>query len=134
MSDHPPVKDEGESIPFFPNHFITEAKVVLGIVILVVIIGTIGLFAPVGVEEPADPLNTPEHVKPEWYFLALYQLLKFVPETLGVTALVLAVIFVFIWPFIDHKKETTTKTRKIRFIIAITGVIIYIALTIWGGM
>lgn len=134
MSDIKPVKDEGETIPFYPDHVITEAKVVLGIVILAVIIGIIGLFAPIGVEEAADPLNTPAHVKPEWYFLALYQLLKFVPETLGVVAIVLAVVIVALWPFIDRKKETTTKATKIRFILTVIGVIVFIGLTIWGGM
>lgn len=134
MSNIQPVKDEGETIPFFPDHVITEAKVVLGIMILVIIIGIIGSFAPVGVEEPADPLNTPAHVKPEWYFLALYQMLKFVPETFGVVSIVLAVIVVALWPFIDRKKETTTKARNIRFVITIIGVIVVIAMTIWGGM
>ncbi|NMC14079.1 MAG: hypothetical protein GYA34_14500 [Chloroflexi bacterium] len=134
MSDISPVKDEGETIPFFPDHVITEAKVVLGILALVVIIGIIGMFAPVGVEEPADPLNTPAHVKPEWYFLALYQILKFVPETVGVLIPVLGVILVALWPFIDRKKETNTKARNIRFVITIIFVIFFIAMTIWGGM
>lgn len=134
MSDISPVKDEGETIPFFPDHVITEAKVVLGILALVVIIGIIGMFAPVGVEEPADPLNTPAHVKPEWYFLALYQILKFVPETVGVLIPVLGVILVALWPFIDRKKETNTKARNIRFVITIIFVFFFIAMTIWGGM
>lgn len=134
MSDIKPVKDEGETIPFYPDHVITEAKVVLGIMILVIIIGIIGSFAPVGVEEPANPLLTPAHVKPEWYFLALYQLLKFVPETAGVVSIVLAVVIVALWPFIDRKKETTTKARNIRFVITIIGVIVVVAMTIWGGM
>lgn len=134
MSDISPAKDDEETIPFYPDHVITEAKVVLGIVILVVIIGIIGMFAPVGVEEPADPLNTPAHVKPEWYFLALYQILKFVPETVGVLIPVLGVIIVALWPFIDRKKETNTKARNIRFVFTIIFVIFFIAMTIWGGM
>jgi len=134
MSDIKPVQGEGETIPFYPDHVITEAKVVLGIVILAVIIGVIGMFAPVGVEEAADPLNTPAHVKPEWYFLALYQLLKFVPETFGVVSIVLAVVVVALWPFIDRKKETTPKAIKIRFVLTVIGVIVFIGMTIWGGM
>jgi cytochrome b6-f complex subunit 4 len=135
MSDIKPVKNhEGDSVPFYPDHVITEAKVVLGILILVIIIGIIGTFAPVGVEAPADPLNTPAHVKPEWYFIALYQLLKFVPKTTGVLIPVIGVMIVAIWPFLDRKKETTTKARNIRFVITVIGVIVVIAMTIWGEM
>lgn len=134
MSDIKPVTDEGETIPFYPDHVITEAKVVLGIVILAIIIGIVAIFAPVGVEEAADPMNTPAHVKPEWYFLALYQLLKFVPETIGVVSIVVAAAIVAIWPFLDRKKETTTKPTKVRFILTVIGVIVFIAMTIWGGM
>jgi quinol-cytochrome oxidoreductase complex cytochrome b subunit len=134
MTDIKPVKDEGDTIPFYPDHVITEAKVVLGIVILAFIIGIIGTFAPVGVEEPANPLLTPAHVKPEWYFLALYQMLKYVPQTFGVVSIVLAVVIAALWPFIDRKKETTTKARNIRFVITVIGVIVVIGMTIWGGM
>lgn len=134
MSDIKPVIDEGETIPFYPDHVITEAKVVLGIVVLAIIIGIIAIFAPVGVEEAADPMVTPAHVKPEWYFLALYQLLKFVPETTGVVSIVVAAAIVAIWPFIDRKKETTTKPTKVRFILTVIGVIVFVAMTIWGGM
>ena len=57
---------------------------VAGIVFVALIFGVLGLLLPVGIGEPADPLNTPAHVKPEWYFLALYQLLKYIPKVAGV--------------------------------------------------
>ena len=60
-----------DSIPFFPDHVLTEFRVVLGILALVVLIGLAGMLKPVGIGDPADPLNTPTHVKPEWYFLGL---------------------------------------------------------------
>ncbi len=132
MSDNKPVKDEGESIPFYPDHVITEAKVVVGIVILAIIIGIIGMISPVGLDTPADPLNTPLHVKPEWYFLALYQLLKFIPKTTGVLIPVIGVMIVAIWPFLDRKIETTKKPQRIRLIITVIGLIVIIAMTIWG--
>ena len=59
---------EDESIPFYPDHVKTEFYVTLGILVLVFIVGILGLSIPVGLGAPADPLNTPEHVKPEWYF------------------------------------------------------------------
>lgn len=121
-----------ESIPFFPDHVKTEALVVLGIIIIAVIIGVLGMIAPVGIGDPADPMNTPLHVKPEWYFLALYQLLKFVPKTIGVLIPIFLVLIVALWPFINPHKETTRKPIMIRLIVVIIGLIILIALTIWG--
>jgi len=121
-----------ESVPFYPDHLALEAKVALGVGILVVIIGIIGLFIPVGVGAPADPMDTPAHIKPEWYFLSLYQLLRFIPKTLGATAPVVAVLLIMVWPFLDRKPDQTTKTRQIRFWFSLVAVIIIIALTIWG--
>jgi quinol-cytochrome oxidoreductase complex cytochrome b subunit len=77
-------------------------------------------------------MDTPAHIKPEWYFLSLYQLLRYIPETLGATLPVLLVILLLIWPFLDTKPDITKKTQKIRFWVSLVGVIILIALTIWG--
>lgn len=124
--------NQDKSVPFYPDHVALEAKVALGVVILVVIFGVIGLFIPVGLGAPADPMDTPAHIKPEWYFLALYQLLRFIPKTIGATSPVVAVILLMIWPFLDHKPDTTEKTTRRRFWFSLVAVIIIIALTIWG--
>jgi quinol-cytochrome oxidoreductase complex cytochrome b subunit len=87
----------------------------------------------VGIGDPADPMNTPAHVKPEWYFLSLYQLLKFIPKTIGAVLPVILVGLITIWPFIDRKPDTSPRIRRIRFIFAAIGVIVIIALTIWGA-
>ena len=81
-------KQEENSVPFYPDHLALEAKVALGFTILVVIIGVIGLFYPIGLGIPADPMDTPLHTKPEWYFLFLYQLLRYIPKTIGALILV----------------------------------------------
>lgn len=130
---------EKDSVPFFPHHFMTEVKVVIGIVTLAILVGALGMLFPVGLQAPADPLDTPLHVKPEWYFLALYQLLKFVPPSIlgiegpmfAVTLMVVAVLVVTIWPFLD-RKEDSKKAMRNRAIITVVGVILAIALTIWG--
>jgi len=132
-------EQEKDSIPFYPDHIRTEFYVVIGILVLVVIFGVLGMLFPVGLQAPADPLNTPLHVKPEWYFLALYQILKYVPpQILGiegpifaVVTILLAVLAVVFWPFLD-KKEDSRKAVRVRFILTIIGVIIAIAMTIWG--
>ncbi len=124
--------NEEKSVPFYPDHVALEAKVALGLIILVVIIGVIGLFAPVGLGAPADAMDTPSHIKPEWYFLALYQLLRYIPETIGATSPVLAIVLLLIWPFLDQKPDRSKKTTKIRFWLSLVAVVIIIALTIWG--
>ena len=130
---------EKESVPFFPNHFMTEFYVVIGIVALAILIGAVGMLSPVGLQAPADPLNTPLHVKPEWYFLALYQLLKYVPPSIlgingpmfAVVGILLAVLVVTIWPFLD-KKEDSKKAMRTRAIGVAVFVALAIVLTIWG--
>ena len=134
---HP--EQEKDSVPFFPHHFMTEFYVVVGIVVLAIIVGALGMLFPVGLQPPADPLDTPLHVKPEWYFLALYQLLKYVPSTvlgiegpmLAVSMMAVAVLAVVIWPFLDRKQDSK-KAMRTRAIITVVGVILAIALTIWG--
>ena len=126
------LSEQEETIPFYPDHVKTEFYVVIGMTVVVMIIAFISLFFPVGLEEPADPMNTPLHVKPEWYFLALYQLLRFIPKTTGAVAPVLAVILILLWPFIDHKADKSKKAYRIRGAVAAIASIILIALTIWG--
>jgi len=132
-------EQEKDSIPFYPDHVRTEFYVVIGIMVLVIIFGILGTLHPLGLQAPADSLDTPLHVKPEWYFLALYQLLKYIPPQVlgidgpvfGVVAILLFVLAVVFWPFLDIK-EDTKKAMRIRSIVIIIGVIILIAMTIWG--
>lgn len=131
MSDIETARKE-DSIPFFPDHVSTEAKVTVGILVIIVIFGILGFLFPIGLGDPADPLNTPEHVKPEWYFLALYQLLKYIPKTIGAVLPVIAIAIITIWPFIDHKKDISRRTLYYRFILVIFGLILLIVMTIWG--
>jgi cytochrome b6-f complex subunit 4 len=129
-----------DTIPFFPDHVKIEFYVVLGILGLVLIIAIAGLIKPVGLGEPADPLNTPLHVKPEWYFLSLYQILKKIPsmvvgiqgKTLGVAFPILLLALVFLWPFIDSKPDSSRRIYWVRLAFSIFAVILIIALTIWG--
>ena len=120
-----------ETIPFYPDHLNTEIRVVWILVGLAFIIGLIALFSPVGLEEPADPMVTPEHVKPEWYFLSLYQLLKYIPKTVGVLLPIIGLIVVFVWPFLD-KKSDSKKQRQIRLIGSTAFVVVLIIMTLWG--
>jgi cytochrome b6-f complex subunit 4 len=124
--------EEQDSIPFYPDHVRSEVRVVIGIMAIVLVIGVLGLISPIGIGDPADPMNTPSHVKPEWYFLGLYQLLKYIPKTIGAVVPVIAVLLLFLWPFIDRKPASSKRVQRVRLIVVIVGLIVIIALTIWG--
>jgi cytochrome b6-f complex subunit 4 len=120
------------SVPFYPDHVSLEAKVVIGVSVVSLLVGLIGLFAPVGLGDPADPMNTPAHVKPEWYFLGLYQLLKYISKTAGAVLPILGVLVITFWPFIDRKPDKSRKSYRRRAIGVAVFMIVLIAMTIWG--
>ncbi|MFC2042639.1 hypothetical protein ACFLUA_00585 [Chloroflexota bacterium] len=125
-----PNKDD--TIPFYPDHVLTEFWVAVGLLVIIIIIGLIGMFSPVGIGDPADPMDTPAHVKPEWYFLALYQLLKFIPKNAGAVGPVIALILLTVLPFIDSKPDKSKKSQRIRLYTVLVLLVVSIALTIWG--
>ena len=127
-------KQAEQPIRFYPDHVLTEAKVG-GVLILIILgIGALGLLLPVGLGSPADPMNTPEHIKPEWYFLALYQVLKFIPKTAGVLLPIIGTLFLFALPFLDRRPEDNARGIKVRAIIATTAIALVAILTIWGEL
>ena len=125
-------KQEDNSVPFYPDHLKLEAKVALGVGVLVILTGVLGLFFPLGLGAPADPMDTPLHIKPEWYFLFLYQLLRFIPKTAGAIAPVIMVLLLALLPILDSKPDQTKKPIRLRILVSVVVLIIIIALTIWG--
>jgi cytochrome b6-f complex subunit 4 len=125
---------QDESVPFYPDHVRQEARVGLVLLLIVCLVGVVGLFFPVGLEPPADPMNTPVDVRPEWYFLFLYQLLKFIPKTIGALVPVLAVVLLILWPFLDRRPRSPQTARRIRIGITLVVLAAVIGLTIWEGI
>jgi quinol-cytochrome oxidoreductase complex cytochrome b subunit len=125
-------EEKRETIPFYPEHVRSELKVIGGLLLLMAILGVVGLVAPLGLGPPADPLDTPAHVKPEWYFLALYQLLKYIPKTTGVVLPLLGVGVLLFWPFLARRSGTTERDLRRRGVALGILVLVFIVLTIWG--
>lgn len=122
-------QEEEELLPFFPNYVLDEViawYVMLGLLIILASI------FPVGLEERADPLRTPPHIKPEWYFLSLYQALKFVPRTVGILAPMVGLVLLFFLPFIDRNPEVEPRKRVVAVFVALVVLAGIIGLTIWG--
>jgi quinol-cytochrome oxidoreductase complex cytochrome b subunit len=122
---------KAETIPFYPDHVRTEALVAFGVLAVLVGIGVLGMLFPVGLEAPADPLVTPVHTKPEWYFLFLYQILKLVPKTIGAILPFVGIFLLILWPFLDRWQESA-RTRRVRGIASVIILLAIVALTVWG--
>ena len=134
---HPEYPEE-DTIPFFPNYIILE--VIAGFVVLAALIVLVSLL-PVGLEEKADPLNTPQHIKPEWYFLWIYQFIKLPSLVLGpglaaglagIFIPAIGIVFLIFLPFLDRKPERHPRKRKVAMAVTAAILAILVALSIWG--
>nr|YP_010613983.1 cytochrome b [Athyma orientalis]WAS08729.1 cytochrome b [Athyma orientalis] len=96
-----------DKIPFHP--FFTF-KDLIGFIILISILTFLSLINPYLLGDPdnfipANPLVTPIHIQPEWYFLFAYAILRSIPNKLGgVIALVMSILILIILPFTFNKK------------------------------
>lgn len=129
MSD---ISEEEKTIPFFPDHIKTEAVVAVVIVIIAIAVGILGQVNPIGMEDPADPMTTPAHTKPEWYFLFLYEVLKYVPKWVGSIIPFLGLLLLAFWPFLDRKQNSKVGKRNRTILVAITLAVILL-LTVIGA-
>ena len=120
-------------VPFYPVHVAKEGVVA---VLLLAVLVTLSVVAPWGIGEPADPLSTPEHIKPEWSFLPSYQLLKYFEGPYGAVVGILACsvpfILLIVWPFLDRGKERHPKKRPVAVGIGLLGVVAALFLGVLG--
>jgi quinol-cytochrome oxidoreductase complex cytochrome b subunit len=133
-----PEYPEKDTIPFFPNYIILE--VIVSFLLLAALIVLASLL-PVGLEEKADPFSTPEHIKPEWYFLWIYQFIKLPSLVLGpgmaaglagILIPAIGIVLLIILPFLDRKPERRPLTRKVAMVVTAVILAILVALSIWG--
>jgi quinol-cytochrome oxidoreductase complex cytochrome b subunit len=115
--------------PFFPDYLLDE--LIAWYVILAALVVLASIF-PAGLEAKADPLLTPAHIKPEWYFLGVYELLKHVPRIVGVLTPIILVFVVVILPLLDRNPEVRARRRPIALICATVVLVGLVGLTIWG--
>jgi len=100
-------------IPFWPVHMAKEACVAM---LVFALLFTLASLAPWEIGKPANPLETPEGIKPEWYFLPTYQLLKYfsghVGKVVGIMVSGVPFILMFLWPFIERGPGRRPGRRK----------------------
>jgi ubiquinol-cytochrome c reductase cytochrome b subunit len=107
------VKGPADTVPFHPYY---TAKDSVGMVVYFIVFACLVFFAPNYLGDPANyipanPMVTPTHIVPEWYFLPYYAILRAVPDKLGGVLLMFGSILVwFILPWLD-----TSPVRSMRF-------------------
>lgn len=127
--------------PFFPDHVILQVVQMLLVVAVLVVLATL---LPAPMEPKADPFSTPEHIKPEWYFLASYQFLKvaeklgvlgaWAPKAVGVMGQGIALLVLVLLPFLDRGKERHPFRRARVMALGLLFILIFAALTLWGHL
>nr|ACO87622.1 cytochrome b [Eremias persica] len=110
------LNSNSDKIPFHPYYSYKDA---LGALMMLFCLLYLALFSPnlLGDPEnfsPANPLVTPPHIKPEWYFLFAYAILRSIPNKLGgVLALLFSILVLLILPLTHTSKQRTLMFRPI---------------------
>nr|QLL22707.1 cytochrome b [Crocidura shantungensis] len=108
------LNSDTDKFPFHPYYTIKD---IMGAVIMISPLSSLVLFSPDMLGDPdnyipANPLNTPPHIKPEWYFLFAYAILRSIPNKLGgVLALVLSILILMIIPLLHTAKQRSMMFR-----------------------
>nr|AAY21942.1 cytochrome b [Regulus teneriffae] len=129
------IPSDCDKIPFHPYY---STKDFLGFLLMFVPLAALALFLPnlLGDPEnftPANPLATPPHIKPEWYFLFAYAILRSIPNKLGgVLALAASVLVLFLMPLLHTSKLRSMTFRPLSQILFWTLVANLLILT-WVG-
>lgn len=121
--------EEGQGIPFFPHHVLKEGVIFC---VMIAALVTLIILWPVELGEKADPYVTPEGIKPEWYFLPTYQLLKYFPKLLGILVSFIPPLVLLLWPFLDRSPERHPKKRPIAVTVGIVALVLAIVFGIVG--
>jgi ubiquinol-cytochrome c reductase cytochrome b subunit len=119
-----------DGIPFHPYYTVKD---IVGVIVFLIIFFLVlfyipefgGLFLEHANFVPANPLKTPEHIAPVWYFTPYYSILRAVPSIQGsafpgVVAMGLSIVFLFLLPWLDRSPVKSIRYRGPLFKIALT--------------
>ena len=115
-----------DGIPFHPYYTVKD---IVGIIVFLFFAAFVIFFWPDGggyfLEhpnfEPADPLKTPPHIAPVWYFTPYYAVLRAIPDKLlGVIAMGASIVLLFFLPWLDRCKVKSIRYRGTSWKVALT--------------
>ncbi len=110
-----------DSVPFHPYYTVKD---LVGIVVFLILFSSVvffmpelgGLFLEYDNFVPANPLSTPEHIKPAWYLTPFYAILRSIPnKLLGVIALGASVFLFFLLPWLDRSPVKSIRYRGVYY-------------------
>jgi ubiquinol-cytochrome c reductase cytochrome b/c1 subunit len=110
------VKSEQDTLPFHPYYTVKDS---FGLCIYLMVFAALVFFSPNLLGDPnnfipANPLQTPAEIVPEWYFLPFYAILRSVPNKLGGVLMMFGSIAVlFVLPWLDTSKVRSARFRPI---------------------
>nr|WJJ67638.1 cytochrome b [Chrosomus erythrogaster] len=131
------LNSDADKISFHPYF---SYKDLLGFVLMLFALTSLALFSPnlLGDPEnftPANPLVTPPHIQPEWYFLFAYAILRSIPNKLGgVLALLFSILVLLVVPILHTSKQRGLTFRPMTQFLFWTLVADMLILTWIGGM
>jgi ubiquinol-cytochrome c reductase cytochrome b subunit len=105
-----------DTVPFYPYFYVKD---LFGFLIFLFIFGVLVFFYPnlLGHSDnyiPANPLVTPAHIVPEWYFLPFYAILRSIPDKLGgVLAMIGSILILLALPLLNTSEIRSTKYRPL---------------------
>ncbi len=110
------LRGQQDSIPFHPYYTVKD---MFGLGVFLIFFSAVVFFMPNAMGHadnyiPADPLVTPAHIVPEWYFLPFYAILRAIPDKLlGVIAMFASIGVLFILPWLDRSPVRSASFRPI---------------------
>lgn len=128
-----------DGIPFHPYYSVKDS---MGAVFFAILFAIVVFYMPEGggffIEppnfEPANPLKTPDHIAPVWYFTPFYAILRAVPDKfLGVVAMGAAIMVLFAMPWLDRCKVRSIRYRGTSFKLLLTMLVISFIVLGWLG-
>lgn len=120
--------------PFYPDQLFEDAVAIL---VLFLVLAAAAVFVPVPLEELADPTDASYDPRPEWYFLFLFQLLKYFQgplEIIGTFVIpTVAIVLLLLLPFLDRRERVPLRKRPVALTVTSLSVLAIVTLTILGG-
>ena len=130
------VKSKADTIPFHPYYTVKDGFAMVAFLILFAVFV---FFMPDSLGHPdnyvpANPLQTPAHIVPEWYFLPFYAILRAIPDKLtGVLCMFGSIGLLFVLPWLDTSKVKSMRYRPSARLYFIIFVLVGIGLGFCGA-
>lgn len=124
-------KGDDKSFNFFPDHIITELMIGT---LLVFLLTLLSLVFPARLGDPANPLVTPEHIKPEWYFFFQFRILKLTGLNTAVALTGILIALLITWPWVDAILERLAPKKDLGVYIGIVAFLLFLAFTVWESL